>query len=152
MWYKKNAKYLYGFMMLVLIVVFTMAGLAVPAHAAQFDLNNSTVVADIAEKSSPTVVWIITTFETQSTNRMFFRNQPKKEYQSQGSGFFFNSDGFILTNAHVVEGAKNIEVILKDQKEPINASLIGIDTDLDVAVIKVDLPYKTPFLKLGDSD
>jgi serine protease Do len=154
MWHKRknSKKVFYAVMVLILMTAFTSIGFSVPVQAAGFDLNSSTIIADIAEQSSPAVVWIITTYETQDPYRRFFTTRPKKEYQSQGSGFFFNEEGYILTNAHVVAGAKSIEVILKDQKEPLGASLIGIDSDLDVAILKVNIADKTPYLKLGDSD
>jgi S1-C subfamily serine protease len=128
------------------------SGLMKTVDASNLGINNPSIIADIAEQSSPAVVWIITTYETQESPRLFFSSPAKKEYQSQGSGFFFNDSGSILTNSHVVAGAKSIEVILKDQKEPLTASLVGIDTDLDVAVLKVNSQNKTPYLKLGDSD
>jgi len=148
----KVQRCIYGFLVLILAIVFNFWGPGESVKAAGFDLNNSTVVADIAEQSSPAVVSIITTYETQESPHMFFSSPSKKEFQSQGSGFFFNDSGSILTNSHVVASAKTIEVILKDQKEPISATLVGIDTDLDVAVLKVNLPNKNPYLKLGDSD
>jgi S1-C subfamily serine protease len=150
MW-RNSKKLVFVIIILTLVTVFTSLGFTGQVRAAGFDLSNSTIVSDIAEQSSPAVVWIITTYETQDTQR-FFSNQHKKEFQAQGSGFFFNENGSILTNAHVVAGAKTIEVILKDQKEPLSATLVGIDPDLDVAIIKVNLQNKTPFLKLGDSD
>jgi serine protease Do len=146
-----SKKYFYGIMLLAFVTLFLAVSYSSPVQAAGYDPSGNTIVADIAEHSSPAVVWIITTYEQESTQG-FFRSQPKQERQAQGSGFFFNENGSILTNAHVVAGAKAIDVILKDQKEPISASLVGIDTDLDVAVLKVNLKGKTPYLKLGDSD
>ena len=62
---------------------------------------------------------------------------------SSGSGFFISSDGFIVTNNHVVENATDIKVTLKDQRE-LKATVIGRDEATDLAVIKVEgrgFPY-----------
>ena len=56
--------------------------------------------------------------------------------QSSGSGFFISGDGYIVTNNHVVENAKEIKVVLKDERE-LDAVVIGRDEGTDLAVIKV---------------
>ncbi|QOR38469.1 DegQ family serine endoprotease [Billgrantia diversa] len=72
------------------------------------------------------------------------------ERQSLGSGFVISEDGYILTNAHVVEGADEILVRLNDRRE-LEAELIGADTQTDVALLKVDVTG-LPTLNMGDSD
>ncbi|MET0216796.1 MAG: DegQ family serine endoprotease [Burkholderiales bacterium] len=74
----------------------------------------------------------------------FFRrfmppNQPPREQQSrsQGSGFIISGDGYILTNAHVVDGAEEITVKFTDKRE-FKAKVIGADKRTDVALIKID--------------
>ena len=59
-----------------------------------------------------------------------------------GSGFVIDHDGHVLTNAHVVEGATNIQVTLgsSDTSQPINAEVVGKDPSTDVALLKVDAP------------
>jgi serine protease Do len=71
--------------------------------------------------------------------------------RSQGSGFIIGSDGTILTNAHVVEGAKKITVRLYDKRE-FEARVVGRDLRTDVAVIRIGVTEKLPTIKLGDSD
>jgi serine protease Do len=71
--------------------------------------------------------------------------------RSQGSGFIIGPDGTILTNAHVVEGAKKITVRLHDKRE-FDARVVGTDLRTDVAVIKIGVTEKLPTIKLGDSD
>jgi serine protease Do len=64
-----------------------------------------------------------------------------------GSGFIVRSDGVILTNAHVVDGAKEVDVKLTDKRE-LKAKVIGVDRRSDVAVLKVDA-QNLPTVKLG---
>jgi serine protease Do len=66
-----------------------------------------------------------------------------------GSGFIVSPDGFIVTNAHVVENADDIKVRLTDKRE-FRAKVIGVDMRSDVAVIKVDAT-SLPVVKIGDS-
>ena len=73
-----------------------------------------------------------------------------QERQSLGSGFIISEDGYLLTNAHVVEGADEILVRLNDRRE-LQAELVGSDERTDVALLKVDAEDLPP-LKLGDSD
>lgn len=71
------------------------------------------------------------------------------ERKGQGSGFIISSDGLILTNHHVVDGADEIKVHLTDDRE-FNAKVIGSDAKTDVAVIKID-GKDLPCVKLGNS-
>ena len=65
------------------------------------------------------------------------RGQPRlPTQQSSGSGFFISSDGYIVTNNHVVENAESIKVVLKDETE-LEAEVVGRDEATDLAVIKV---------------
>jgi Do/DeqQ family serine protease len=67
-----------------------------------------------------------------------------------GSGVIVSTDGYILTNNHVVEGADEIEVILNDGRRAI-AKVIGTDPDSDLAILKITLD-KLPAIVLGNSD
>ncbi|KIC74240.1 putative periplasmic serine endoprotease DegP-like protein [Neochlamydia sp. TUME1] len=69
---------------------------------------------------------------------------------NQGSGFIVSSDGYIITNSHVVNKATEIEVILND-KRSFTATIIGQDPSTDVAVLKIDA-QGLPYLKLANSD
>lgn len=76
--------------------------------------------------------------------------------QSLGSGVIMNSNGYIVTNFHVVDGADRIRVKLKDEPPGIlhDAKLVGSDRETDLAVIKIEAPKDHPLTpaRLGDSD
>jgi serine protease Do len=78
-------------------------------------------------------------------------SKPQQEEQNRGvgSGFIIESNGFILTNAHVVEGATTIYVTLPDKRE-FKAKLIGADKRTDVALVKIEA-NGLPRLPIGDS-
>ena len=123
-------------------------------------------IPDIVARVSPAVVRIDTIVKsnTRSYNPLFddpfFRHffgdqllipsQPEVK-RGMGSGFIVSSDGYILTNEHVISGADTIEVTLATRSEPYQARLVGSDHDLDLAVLKIDASG-LPALSLGDSD
>lgn len=69
---------------------------------------------------------------------------------SKGSGIIISEDGYILTNAHVIDGAKGIKTVLEDETEYV-AEVIGSDSKTDLAVIKIEAEGLTP-AELGNSD
>src|SRR5258708_35009503 len=73
---------------------------------------------------------------------------PRSESRSLGSGFIISHDGYILTNAHVVEGADEINVKFTDKRE-FKAKVIGADKRTDVALIKIE-GTSLPMVKFGD--
>jgi serine protease Do len=83
-----------------------------------------------------------------------FRDQPEEPHmeQSGGSGFLISDDGSIITNYHVVEGANRIKVNLSGDKRDYSADVVGTDQGTDLALIKIKVDSKLPFLSLGDSD
>jgi serine protease Do len=78
------------------------------------------------------------------------QNRPQEEAQPRGvgSGFILSSDGFILTNAHVVDGADEVLVTLTDKRE-FKARIVGADKRTDVAVVKIEATG-LPAVKVGD--
>jgi serine protease Do len=86
--------------------------------------------------------------------KRFFDQLPDRPRQpdlaSMGSGFIVSSDGYILTNAHVVDNSKEVTVKLSDRRE-LAAKVIGVDERTDVALLKVDA-HNLPTVKIGDSD
>ena len=80
------------------------------------------------------------------------RPQQPQRRVSSGSGFIITSDGYIMTNNHVVEGATKLQVTL-DTGEKFEADVIGTDPMIDLGLIKIDPKGKVlPTLPLGDSD
>ena len=78
------------------------------------------------------------------------RQGPEEEQQrGVGSGFIFTADGFVMTNAHVVEGADEVYVTLTDKRE-FKAKIVGTDKRTDVAVVKIDVNGGLPYVKIGD--
>jgi serine protease Do len=84
----------------------------------------------------------------------FFRSIPmprnRAPMHAQGSGFLITPDGIVLTNAHVVDGAKEVTVKLSDHRE-FKAKVLGADRTSDIAVLKIDA-HGLPTVQLGDSD
>lgn len=77
------------------------------------------------------------------------RPQPEEEQpRGVGSGFILTADGFVMTNAHVVEGADEVIVTLTDKRE-FKAKIVGADKRTDVAVVKIDATG-LPAVKVGD--
>ncbi len=86
-------------------------------------------------------------------NRFGFGDGPGRSRppaRGEGSGFIVSDDGFILTNAHVVDGASAVTVRLTDRRE-YSAKVIGVDERTDVAVLKIDA-QGLPAVRLGDPD
>jgi len=127
---------------------------------------------ELYEKQGPAVVNISTTQTVHGGGRMmpfpnlpeddpfyeFFRRfappggQDQQDYKTQslGSGFIISADGYILTNAHVVNEADEVIVKLTDKRE-FQARIIGIDRRSDVSLLKIDAS-NLPKVTLGDPD
>lgn len=107
----------------------------------------SRVVSRTVSEVSPAVVKIDVTFAADHSAH----RDPRlpQEAKGSGSGFVFTPDGFIITNSHVVHGAKEINVFFTDGRNN-KARLIGDDPHTDIAVIKVD-GINLKYAQLGDS-
>lgn len=115
--------------------------------------------ARVAEQSLPSVV-VIRTGRTVNLLKQGEDNEDVHEYYygkrqriptGQGSGFFINDSGHILTNHHIVKGQEYFRAVLHDGRE-FEAKLVGSDPFSDLAVLKIDYPGKTPFLRFADSE
>ncbi len=100
--------------------------------------------AGLVKACDPSVVTV------RATEIVRRRGGVREQRGGIGSGFFFQSDGHILTNNHVVEGFDDLEVVLEDGTEK-PARLVGRDPLTDVAIVKIDMK-NAPFLRLGDND
>ena len=104
-----------------------------------------TAVTQAVQKVGPAVVTIVGTIPGQMT----FFGQTGDQTVS-GSGFFISDKGYILTNNHVVEGTKDVNIVLSDGTEE-KATLVGTDPYSDIAILKTD--GKVPAVaSLGNSD
>ncbi len=125
--------------------------------------EDSNFVTKVVQEVGPAVVRINSsrTVQNQSPDelpeqfRRFFGSesplQPGNRVErGSGSGFIFGSDGRILTNAHVVDGADTVTVKLKDGRELVG-KVLGIDTVTDVAVVKIEA-NNLPVVSLGKSE
>lgn len=102
--------------------------------------------AEIYQKVAPAVV-MVSTKTIQTVNGWF-----QQEAEGMGSGFIINTDGYILTNYHVIDGASEVTVTLSDGNE-VTASVVNYDSDQDVAMIKINEDIEVPgVVELGDSD
>ena len=110
-------------------------------------------IHQIYERSAPGVVQVTSTEVVQNPAATFNPfAAPTETQQALGSGFVIDKAGHIITNDHVVEGAKSVEVSFSDN-ESMKAHVVGKDPATDVAVLQVDAHSRalTP-LQLGDSD
>ncbi len=111
-------------------------------------LNNTdveTAITQSVQKVGPAVVTVVGTIPGQNT---FFG--PTGDQTVSGSGFFISDQGYVLTNNHVVEGTKEVSIVLSDGTEQ-KASVVGTDPYSDIAVLKTD--GKVPAVaSLGNSD
>ncbi|GFE69426.1 HhoA/HhoB/HtrA family serine endopeptidase [Chroococcus sp. FPU101] len=146
-----------------------------PAAIAQTQKNPSTqpqtsiavptnFVTQVVKEVGPAVVQInasrtVSVKQPEMFNDPFFRRFfgsqmpafPDKEVQrGTGSGFIISTDGKILTNAHVIDGADKVSVILKDGRT-YQGRVLGTDPLTDVAVVKIEA-NNLPVAKLGNSD
>lgn len=134
---------------------------------ARFNLSNNLTggvvsYADAVDLAAPAVVNIYTTkLITERANplfndpffRYFFGDQlaPRQRLESSlGSGVIVSDNGYILTNNHVVEGADEIQVALRDGHSA-EATIVGTDPESDLAVLKINLE-KLPAITIGQSD
>jgi len=166
-----------GWLALVVTLLLSPLALAAKENSPAMDLARQLNQAfiEVADKASPAVVVIKLAhkpdyrdldegsnpffdmvpelrkrFEEQFKKRQQRQSSREPVYDSQGSGIVIREDGYILTNSHVVEGADSIMVKLKDGTEYEGAEIKGVDSQSDVAIIKINAKNLT-VAKLGDS-
>ena len=146
------------------LVVLVCLGLAAPVGAADLSLSDLSVAAEeITARVSPAVVQILSTGYMAGAGGSEASDLLDRT-ESTGSGVIVDSSGYIVTNAHVVAGARRIRVVLSPELaerdgqsiltgpgERVGAQLVGIDRETDLAVIRVQR-RDLPALEFGDSD
>lgn len=136
-----------------------------PASAGQAQKRSgvlaefSCAIEELTEKVSPAVVQVEVrsrqTVDREDTRRAGFF----AEHHTSGSGVIVDASGYIITNAHVIEGAREVDVLIADRSNPdrsdahrhMKARIVGSDSETDLAVLKVD-GEALPMLTLRDSD
>ncbi|MBS58883.1 MAG: serine peptidase, partial [Alteromonadaceae bacterium] len=137
--------------------------LSLTAQKSAAELPDFTEIVDAA---APAVVKILVEYEAEnsryqeqleelpeSLRRFFdFRGKPPvpRDRAGMGSGFILTSDGYIVTNNHVVENARQVIVRLPDRQE-FDAKVVGTDPRSDLAVLKIDTK-RLPTLELASGD
>ena len=153
------------FLALLIPLIFVLQSISATARSAPESF------ADLVELTSPSVVNITTStkvaenmaprgivpegspfedlfrdFNERNPNRRGPRNT-----SALGSGFVVSEDGYVVTNNHVIEGADEILVEFPDLSE-YSAKVVGIDKNIDIALLKIETDEPLPFVKFGDSD
>ncbi|ODN31195.1 Do family serine endopeptidase [Fervidobacterium thailandense] len=129
---------------------------------AQVNADYKSPIVNVVKAAAPAVVKLDVVVQTEvyldpfirEFYRQFFGDIPRQfeDSNSVGSGFIITKDGYVVTNYHVVKGAKQIKVTLLSG-EIYDAEYIGGDEELDIAVIKIKGAKKDlPTVELGDSD
>ena len=107
-----------------------------------------------AEKTINSVVHVKNTAKAKNSNSLwdlFYGNSDDRTTIGTGSGVIVSSDGYIITNNHVIENATQIEVTTNDNKS-YDAELIGTDQNSDIAVLKISGESRFPYIRFADSD
>lgn len=82
---------------------------------------------------------------------LFFGRRTERAQIGTGSGVIISPDGYIITNNHVIDGAKKLSITLNDNKI-YDAKIIGSDNKTDIALLKIDADEDLPYVTFGDSD
>ena len=137
----------------------TTSSIAAPTAAS----HGAPDFTQLVKQAGPAVVNISVTKEAKAQAQQFDENDPMYQFFKRfgvpmpqqgpmhgiGSGFIVSPDGYILTNAHVVDGVDQVHVKLTDRRE-FTAKVVGSDKKTDVALIKIDAS-NLPAVKVGDS-
>ena len=157
---------------IALAITFSFTAALVPTALAQGRAGLLPDFTELYEKNGPSVVSIDVTQKAKRGRGLpelseddpfyeFFRRfgqvppgprgqQREPEAQSVGSGFIIGADGYVITNAHVVDGADEVTVTLSDKRE-FKARVIGVDKRTDIALLKID-GRDLPKVVIGDPD
>jgi serine protease Do len=118
----------------------------IEARSQEVHQQRSTL-SQVARAAMPSVVSI-------TTRLVSTESPPGEDQRVIGSGFIIHPDGYILTSAHVIEGAEDITITVTSERgypEDYPAELVGEDTRTDFALLKIQAPRKLPVLKLSSA-
>jgi serine protease Do len=125
------------------------ASQTIDANREKIVLQQGEIVADVFKKVSPSTV-SITTESVSDVRRYFGTNSVE---QGAGSGIIISSDGYIMTNKHVVPaGASKLTIVLADGTTYDDVTIVGRDPLNDIAFLKINGAKDLPAVELGDSD
>ncbi len=131
--------------------------LAPNSYGKQAGLSAENVdFTEAAEKTIHTVVHVKNVSRTTVTNPILeyfygFKGGQSQEQIGTGSGVIISEDGYIVTNNHVVKDATEIEITLNNKKS-YTAKLIGTDSKMDIALLKINANEKLPYTAFANSD
>ncbi|HJN96656.1 MAG: 2-alkenal reductase [Gammaproteobacteria bacterium] len=117
------------------VVVFPVLGSAQEPDYSQFKTNDEANNIEVFKQASPSVVHIT----NSRLVRTLYSLNPQEVPQGSGTGFIWNTDGYIVTNFHVIQQANRVIVTLQDGTS-YDAVAVGVDPDKDLAVLKIDAP------------
>ena len=124
----------------------SFAEIARRVEPAVVNIDTKTATPEVAERDNDDK-------DEDTSNPLLdlFRKQARRPSKGVGSGFIVDPKGYILTNYHVVQGATRIVIRLQSGEEFLG-SVVGVDEETDVAVVKVNAGRELPMVKLGDSN
>jgi len=137
-----------------LVLLAATASLAEETSGVDILRSIQEAFTSVAAEVSPAVVYIEVKSETDKSLSFFFGPwgfEAPPEQEAAGSGFIIDAEGYVLTNAHVVARAKEIQVTLADDRA-FDAEVVGIDPDSDLALLRLKDADNLPVVRLGDSD
>ncbi len=140
------------------------AGRAAASGSAGNFFVGANTIADISEQLGPAVVRVETTTVVERSENPFFQDPFFRDFfrdftpeaprtaEGLGTGVVVSQDGHIITNNHVVDGARDVKVRVLGRDEPYTARVVGRDTETDLALLKIDPDSSLTVAALGDSD
>lgn len=135
----------------------TLTTLSSDAYTKRVGLSPDVLdFTEAADKTIHTVVHVKNVSYQKVSDPMLeffygYRGGQSQEQVGTGSGVIISEDGYIVTNNHVVKDASEIEITLNNKKS-YKAKLIGTDSKMDIALLKIDADEKLPYSTFGNSD
>ncbi len=114
--------------------------------------QGSTSVTQLLSKVEPAIVDINTTGYITTPSNGFFGGSASSQFQAAGTGMIISSNGYVLTNNHVIANASSISVTLFNSKKTYKAKVIGTNPTHDVAVLQIEGASNLPTVTLGNSN